>query len=53
MKKVIATILLVISIAVLFTGCGKCKYSGCSEKVYKDGYCEMHYALKAVSDMFS
>lgn len=48
MKKIFVLLLTVV-MALTMTACSsKCKASGCNEKVYKDGYCEVHYAINVV-----
>lgn len=50
MKKFIALLLTVV-MALSITACSsKCKESGCSEDVYKDGYCEVHYYAHELED---
>ena len=50
MKKFFV-LLLVVVMALAMTACSsKCKESGCSEDVYEDGYCEIHYAAHALED---
>ena len=45
MKKMMALIA-ALALAVSLTACGgHCK--SCDQPVYKDGYCEYHYALNA------
>ena len=48
MKKMMALVLAMI-LALACTACAnKCKE--CDNEVYKDGYCEYHYALKVAGD---
>lgn len=50
MKKFIILLtswLMVISLAA----CGSSHCKECDEAVYKDGYCEYHYALNAAGDI--
>lgn len=50
MKKLFVLLLTVV-MALSITACSKtCKESGCSEKVYEDGYCELHYYTHALED---
>ena len=58
MKKYWKTclILVVLCAALLaLASCGKktCKVSGCERDVFQDGYCDIHYAEKALTDLFS
>ena len=49
MKKMMALIA-ALALAVSLTACGAhCK--SCDQPVYKDGYCEYHYALNAAQDL--
>ena len=42
--------LAILTLAASLTACGsKCK--SCDEPVYKDGYCEYHYALNVAQDV--
>ena len=48
MKKMAALVMALI-LALACTACSnKCKE--CDNEVYKDGYCEYHYALKVAGD---
>ena len=57
MKKYWKTclILVVLCVALLaLASCKKtCKVSGCERDVFQDGYCDIHYAEKALTDLFS
>ena len=49
MKKMMALIA-ALTLAASLTACGgHCK--SCDQKVYKDGYCEYHYALNVAQDV--
>lgn len=49
MKKMMALIA-ALALAVSLTACGgHCK--SCDQPVYKDGYCEYHYALNVAQDV--
>ena len=49
MKKMMALIA-ALALAASLTACGgQCK--SCDPPVYKDGYCEYHYALNAAQDL--
>ena len=49
MKKMM-TLIAVLALAATVVACGsKCK--SCDEPVYKDGYCEYHYALNTAQDI--
>ena len=49
MKKMLALIA-ALALAVSLTACGgHCK--SCDQPVYKDGYCEYHYALNTAGDL--
>ena len=49
MKKMMALIA-ALALAASLTACrGHCK--SCDQPVYKDGYCEYHYALNAAQDL--
>lgn len=49
MKKMMALIA-ALALAASLTACGgHCK--SCDKPVYKDGYCEYHYALNAAQDL--
>ena len=49
MKKMM-TLIAILTLAASLTACGsKCK--SCDEPVYKDGYCEYHYALNVAQDV--
>lgn len=51
MKKRIAALILAVMTVVAMVGCdSKCKANNCDEKAYKDGYCEIHYAAKQLTD---
>lgn len=50
MKKV-CTLLVIMLMFIALTACGgvtHCK--DCDDKVYKDGYCQYHYALHSIDD---
>jgi hypothetical protein len=49
MKKKLALFAVIFGIMASAVACGQkdCKAKGCSEEVYKDGYCEEHYFEKA------
>lgn len=53
MKKKLITVFALIIAVVSLSGCDlvNCKESGCSDEVYKDGYCKYHYAQKGVEDV--
>lgn len=52
MKKVLTTLLLVGLLVLTLVACSStCKESGCDEKAYKDGYCELHYALHQAENL--
>lgn len=53
MKKKLAALLLAVMTVVALVGCdSNCKADNCNEKVYKDGYCEVHYAFNQLTDLF-
>ncbi len=61
MKKRCFLLTLIFSIMLFAAACGQkdCKAEGCSEEVFKNGYCEAHYyekmieeGLKELGDMF-
>lgn len=52
MKKLIALALAVVMSLSLMACSSKCKEDGCDEKAYKNGYCEIHYAMHALGDLF-
>lgn len=53
MKKRIVALLLATMTVVAMVGCdSNCKADGCEKDVYKDGYCEIHYAAKQLTDLF-
>lgn len=53
MKKIVALVLAFGMSLSLMACSSKCKEEGCEEKAYKNGYCEVHYAINAlVGDMF-
>ena len=51
MKKKLAALLLLGALSLQLVACGNdCKADGCDKEVYEDGYCEMHYFEKAITD---
>ena len=53
MKKFLSlSLALVLTLALTACGLFGCKVSGCDLDSYKDGYCEIHYAAKALESMF-
>lgn len=49
MKKMM-TLIAVLAVTASLTACGShCK--SCDKPVYKDGYCEYHYALNTAQDL--
>ena len=52
MKKVVVAVLCVAMLALTACGMFGCKVSGCDLEAYKSGYCEVHYAAKALETMF-
>ena len=49
MKKIVALIAALTLTACLAACGGHCK--SCDRPVYKDGYCEYHYAMETAQDM--
>lgn len=49
-KKIFAVLALGAVMMTALVGCGTCKEKGCDEKAYKDGYCEIHYAINKTAD---
>ena len=45
MKKMICILLCASMLALASCGLMTCKEPGCNSTRYKDGYCEVHYAL--------
>ncbi|MBQ9973590.1 MAG: hypothetical protein IJP02_01385 [Oscillospiraceae bacterium] len=52
MKKIVVAVLCVAMLALTACGMFGCKVSGCDLEAYKSGYCEVHYAAKALETMF-
>ena len=52
MKKKFVLFTVVLGIMVSAAACGKkdCKAEGCSEEVYKKGFCEEHYLEHALEE---
>ena len=50
--KLLKTLLLVGLMLCSLAACSRtCKENGCNNKVYKDGYCELHYALHQAENL--
>ena len=52
MKKLVIAALCVSMLALTACGLFGCKVDGCDLDSYKDGYCEIHYAAKALEGLF-
>lgn len=52
MKKKFALLTVIFGIMVSAVACGKkdCKADGCSEEVFKKGFCEEHYLENAIEE---
>ena len=54
MKKIALVLAILCTMLLALSACSsKCKVDGCDEKKYKDGYCELHYELKELGNLFS
>ncbi|MCH5353160.1 MAG: hypothetical protein J1E06_06815 [Acutalibacter sp.] len=49
-KRTFFLFLCTLALLALTACAGKCKMSGCDDKVYKDGLCEFHYGLQVAGD---
>ncbi len=50
-KKKLVVLLAMVALLASLTGCARhCKE--CDNEVYKDGYCEYHYGLNQLMEMF-
>ena len=52
MKRLMILVASLAAVACL-TACGPSHCKECDNEVYKDGYCEYHYALKVAKDTVS
>lgn len=50
MKKLMVLMVSLAALATL-TACGSSHCKECDKEVYKDGYCEYHYALNVAQDL--
>ncbi len=50
MKRLFALMLAIVLVFAL-SACGSKHCKECDREVYKDGYCEYHYALNAAGDI--
>lgn len=50
MKKLMVLIVSLAALASL-TACGSSHCKECDKEVYKDGYCEYHYAINVAQDV--
>lgn len=49
--NILIIILLIYFVLAVFKSCGNnCKEKGCHEKIYKDGYCQMHFMTHVVDE---
>ena len=53
MKRIVVLLVAFVIAAVCLAGCGSSKCKECDREVYKDGYCEYHYAINIAEDVLN